>query len=471
MNNKESVGSKSVMQTGGSINSQEPPGLQVSVSDLSNNNVVKWAADKKSFRSFLIVGTGQLFSLLGSVVTNFIVVWWLTIRTNSATILSIASFLSMIPMVIVTPFAGVIADRMNRKKVMIFADSAQALLSLITIGLFFTYENPNYWYIIGLNAIRSVFQGIHQPTFYSIIPAMVPKEKLSKINGIMYLFMGLTQTLGPVIAGQLLVFFPIKIALWTDIFTFFMALVPMLAVTIPYAADKKMNEINFKEDMKIGMHTVKEIPGLIQIIIVVIFINFFISPLGVLLSYFVKVVHLGGVQEYAFISAMLQTGTIVGAIAYSLVKEIKRHIKVFLICIIIVEISYILFGNTPMGNFIFMGICAFFLGLMLPIINSTFLTLLQTIIPADKYGRVNSVLDTMSMLIFPFSMLIAGPIAELITVRMLFTIGGVLSLIIVVWSYFGTDVKDIDYLSLYTEDKDEKSTEKSPETTETVNNR
>ena len=92
---------------------------------------------KKMFRHYLYFMFGQQFSLLGSGIVGFVIAWWITIETQSAIFLSIAVFLIFLPQVIVTPFAGVLADRMNRKTIIFMVDSLQAVLTFVLFLLFF----------------------------------------------------------------------------------------------------------------------------------------------------------------------------------------------------------------------------------------------------------------------------------------------------------------------------------------------
>ena len=180
---------------------------------------------ENSFKSYLVFWSGQLFSLLGSSVTQFVIVWWITITTKSAVMLSIASFIYFMPRMISIPIAGVLADRHDRKKIIMIVDSFQALSTLSIIALF-NLEMAQPVTIMLLNGLRGLFQGFHMPTVSAIVPTMVPKEKLSRINGINYLFTSFINIIGPIVAATLLAFMPIKTMFWLDPITFIIAFIP-----------------------------------------------------------------------------------------------------------------------------------------------------------------------------------------------------------------------------------------------------
>ncbi|NVM19967.1 MAG: MFS transporter, partial [Candidatus Lokiarchaeota archaeon] len=189
-------------------------------------------ADKSSFKSYLFFWSGQLASILGSSVVYFVLLWWLVDETESAVALSIGSVSYFVPFILVSLIAGVVADRYDRKKVIFIADSLQAFSTFIMI-LFFAYGIMEYWYLYFFFAFRSICQAFHQPTQNAIIPTMVPKEKLSRINGINFLLTGVINIIGPMIGATLLIFLTVEQALWIDIITYLIAIVPLLLIKIP----------------------------------------------------------------------------------------------------------------------------------------------------------------------------------------------------------------------------------------------
>ncbi|MCK4779225.1 MAG: MFS transporter, partial [Candidatus Lokiarchaeota archaeon] len=146
-------------------------------------------ANKETFKSYLFFWSGQLFSLLGSMVVFFVIIVWIAQVYKDPMICAFASFLYVLMMTICMPFAGVIADRINRKTLILIVDSMQAFVTIILIILF-QFGVANIWIVFIFISLRSIFQAFHVPTVNAIIPTMVPKDKLSRINGINFLFTG-----------------------------------------------------------------------------------------------------------------------------------------------------------------------------------------------------------------------------------------------------------------------------------------
>ncbi|MFX1587386.1 MAG: MFS transporter [Promethearchaeota archaeon] len=402
---------------------------------------------QKTFKNYLLFWSGQLFSLFGSTVVYFAITWWITIETGNPIFLSIASFLHIISNVIVLPFAGVLSDRLNKKKLIMIADSSQVIATVFLI-IFFTLNILNIYVVFVIISIRSIFQAIHLPTFNSIIPVMVPKEKLTRINGINYLFTGLVEITAPFVGATLLLTFSVKQVLWTDLITFAIALIPLLIVRIPSVNDDKENEKrknSFIKDFKIGFKTLRLIPGLLIILTLAMFQNLLIRPITTLMSYYVNVIHSGSVLDLAIVMGFLQGSMIFGAFITSLKKKWDHQTRIYFLGLTTINIGYMMFAFVPIGSIIIIGISAVVFGLFFPIINSLYQTMIQTLVPKDKIGRITSIDFALSMAIAPIGVLGSGFLTEILGLPDLIfycaTIGIILSLI--VWFVFAK--KKIDY--------------------------
>ncbi|MHA1561253.1 MAG: MFS transporter [Promethearchaeota archaeon] len=408
-------------------------------------------SNQQTFQHYIIFWIGQLFSVLGSSVVFFALIWWITIESQSATILSLAFFFSMIPQIFVTLFAGVFIDRLDRKKIIIFADFGQALITLIII-LMFVFNIASIWGVISLMIIRNLFQAIHQPAVAAIIPVMIPKEKLSRMNVINMLITSAIYVVGPVISGILIGFLDIEnieIILWIDVGTFLLAIIPTLLITIPSVKKEPKTKtdvkISFKKEFKEGGYrAIMQIKGMFAFFISCIILNSLISPSAVLRPYFISIYHEGDAIMLSYISASIQIGMICGGLFILLRKQWKRKSMMIIVAFFIQGISYLVTSLAPKGDFLTLIIALFFFGIGFPIINSLYLTILQEVVPLDMQGRVNSIDIALSISIMPIAVLISGPIAEAIGVNYLFMILAALSLIILTIAVLFTDIRYMD---------------------------
>ncbi|MDX1797170.1 MAG: MFS transporter [Candidatus Lokiarchaeia archaeon] len=404
----------------------------------------------QTFTHYIFFWIGQLISMLGSSVTRFVIITWIGAETLSPTFLSIAFFLSALPMVIIPPLIGVYIDRWNRKITIIMADSLQAFTTFMMI-IFFMTNMANYWLIISLNVVRAICQAIHFPTVNAIIPIMIPKKHLSRMNAINYLFTGGIQILGPIIGGIFLTIvennpaIKIEHILWIDIITFGIALIPLLAITIPSVVSNsdKTKKITFIKDFKFGLNVLKSVKSFLILIIFISFINLLNMPFSTQLLLFVLINHSGTVLDYSIITALLQIGFVIGAIIATVKKHWKHKELIILYSCFIGITGYSLLTIAPKGYFIMMAIGALIQGFMIPIANTMFLTILQTKIPAETQGRVFSIVASIAAAVTPLGMLISGPIADLIGIQLLFIFALYLQFVAIVITWYFTDLKNI----------------------------
>ncbi len=404
------------------------------------------SADRSTFRSYLFFWAGQLFSLLGSLIVFFVLFVWIVDVTQNQSLLSIANFIFLVPMLIITPFAGVISDRYNRKSLILIVDSLQAYFTLM-LTIFFIYDVAEIWIVFIFIGIRSIFQSFHSPVVGAIMPSMVPKDKLSRINGINYFFTGIIQLIGPAVGATLLFFFPIQIVIWADIVTFFIALVPILLIKIPKVKIEVENgkKNSFFKDMKVGFTVIKTIPGLLSIMFVAMLLNMLIQPLTVLMPYFIKITHGGNNFMLALIEMLLQAGMIIGAIIPSIKKKWNNSIRTMFIGIVVLNIGYLMYAISPIGFYPLMGSGAFILGLVLPIINTIVLTVVQRSVPQNKMGRVFSILNTLSMIASPIGAIVSGPLSEIFGISWLYFYCAILGIIVSIFVYLFTSIRHLDY--------------------------
>ena len=407
-------------------------------------------ATSKTFIGYLIFWLGQLFSILGSSIIHFVIVWWITVVTGNAVLLGFANFMGMLPLIVLTPIFGVFIDKWNRKIIIAIADFGQALITFWIIMLFFLGIEAIIP-IIFINSLRGVCQAFHFPTIKAIIPIMVPKDKLSRMNAVDYLFNGIIHIAGPVIAAILLAYLPIEIILWADILTFAIAIIPLLIIKIPPVIKDKVEEkqFSFLKDFSLGLDGLTQVPGLVILLILISVINFLGQPFGTLLPLFVESNHSGEASDLAVVMVLMQIGMIIGAIVASSKKDWKNRVMVISSCISISVIGYVISALSPPGNFILIGIGGMIRAGMVPLINTNFLTIIQLHVPPEKQGKVMSIVVSLAWAVIPLGSLVSGPIAEAIGIVSLYLTFAILEIFTVIIILLVTDVRKVRYKTIY----------------------
>lgn len=212
--------------------------------------------------TFFIIG--QFLSMFGSMIVQYAITWHVTLMTQSGNILTLFTCASLLPMVIISPFSGVWADRYNKKHMIIYSDGAIALVTLFVAILYFL-GFQSIWLLLIAVIARSLGQGIQQPAVGSLIPQMVPKDALTRFNGIQSATQSLTMFAAPMVSGALLTFLSLKYIFLIDIVTAIIGIsIVFFCVKISHVMKQKEPEtganIYFKE-MMVGFSYIKKQVG------------------------------------------------------------------------------------------------------------------------------------------------------------------------------------------------------------------
>ena len=183
-------------------------------------------------RSFFTVWVGQALSLVGSRAGGFALVWWLTERSGSGTVLATASMVAMLPQVFLGPFIGALVDRWNRQRVMIVADSLIALFSAWLAYLFWTGD-LQIWHVYVIMFVRSLGGTFHHPAMQASTSLMVPQEQLSRVAGMNQTLQGVMSIATPPLGALLMSILPLHWIMAIDVITAAFAVVPLFFVHIP----------------------------------------------------------------------------------------------------------------------------------------------------------------------------------------------------------------------------------------------
>ena len=187
----------------------------------------------KNWKSqFIIVALGQAISMLGSHGVQFALIWWLAEKTSSPLMLGISGIVAYLPMSLFSPISGIVADRYNRKFISIFSDMSMGITALIYAVLLFFFDLP-VWTVFVMLCVRGIGSTFQQPAIQSIIPQLVPKDQLVKINGWMQLLNSGSFLLGPVIGASLYAIFPMAVVLMSDVVGAILASIALAVVKIP----------------------------------------------------------------------------------------------------------------------------------------------------------------------------------------------------------------------------------------------
>ena len=388
--------------------------------------------NKKWKGVFARVWVGQAFSLFGSSLVDFALIWWLTEQTGSEAILALSTLITLVPRMLLGPFAGSLIDRMKRKVVMICADG---LIALVTLGLLilFKYSEVGTVTIMIVLFLRSMGAMFHQPAAMSMTALLVPEDQLSRIGGLDRVLSGMMSIVAPIAGAFLIDLFTIEAVLYIDIVTATLAVVTLATARICEPVTVHENTSVLYET-KIGLKYVLDSKSVFFVVMTCTLANIFCGPAISMKSLLVTKVFNGGVMELSCVTAASGIGIVIGGIIMGLWGGFSRKLITSALGWMGVGITSIITGIIPGSAFNVMVASMFFCSVGIAIGSASLEAFYQSSIPVAFQGRVFSVLNTLDNLSVPFGLLIAVILGDNISIQFWYIMMGVSHLLLgILW--------------------------------------
>ena len=385
------------------------------------------SAKSISMRPFFAIWTGQVFSLLGSELVQFALVWWLTTTTGSATVLALATMMAVLPRVFVSPVAGALVDRWNRRSIMMAADGFSAL-AVVALGVLFALDAIQVWHIYTLMFLRSACAAFHWPAMQASTSLMVPEKHLSRVAGLNQALQGLGMIAAPPLGALLLELLPMQGILAVDVTTAILAIAPLLFIQVPQPerspAAGEASHASVVADLREGLRFLRKWPAMLAIVGIAMVVNLLIYPALSLQPLLVTEHFYGDALHLAWMQSAFGVGMVAGGITLGIWGGFKRRAVTGLLALALNGVGLIIVGLAPTGAFPLAVGASLFAWFMNPFANGAIFALLQTTVPADMQGRVFTLVQAGAGAMIPLGLLIAGPVADALGVQSWFLIAG-----------------------------------------------
>lgn len=379
-------------------------------------------------KKVVIFLTGQTITTFGSFLVQYAIMWHLTLSTKSGVVLALAAVFGFLPQAIVSVFAGVWADRVNRKLMIIVSDSVIALATL-GLALLMLSGVKDLWLIFLVMAVRSVGAGVQMPALSALLPQIVPADQLMRVNGINSSIQSALGLLAPVAAAAVYAYMSLEAILFIDVATAIiglslLALVPVPTLARVASADKPSYFTDLKDGITyiFGNPLVRWVMAIFGIVFLLIVAPSNLSPLMVVRNFGTEVWMLT-VLEIAFGVGMLIGGILISVFA----AKIDR--------LGAIVTTSILFGLLAIGmgfttNLIVFYSLFFVIGVIVPAFSTSAFTLLQETVEPERQGRVFGFVGIVMSTAMPLGMAILGPLADVVSVELLLIITGAMTVLI-----------------------------------------
>lgn len=386
--------------------------------------------NEKWKRNVFVFLASQAISLFGSSLVQYAITWHITLTTNSGVYATISIICGFLPTFFLSPFAGVWADRYNRKTLIIIADSSIALCTLILAILFLNGKQHIGFLFVALT-IRALGSAVQTPCVGAMLPDIAPEQHLTRINGINNSINAAINLASPLLGAFLLNKSKLENIFFIDVFT------ALIAVTVVFfflkvAKKEKRESLNIKDyfnDLKLGFSYIKSQKFLTHIFIYIGIFYILMAPPAFLTQLQVKRSYGGGPNELAMLEVVFAIGMIIGGIVISAWGGFKNKVNTIAFSLAIFALTTIAMGiKTNLTIYlVFMGLC----GVSVPIFNTPATTLLQQKVAPEFMGRVFGVFTMLSSSLMPIGMLIFGPIADLILIEWILLFCGIFMLLLI----------------------------------------
>jgi DHA3 family macrolide efflux protein-like MFS transporter len=406
----------------------------------SVNDGIKW---KKRFFS---IWTGQAFSLLGSELVSFALVWYLTIETESATVLALSTLVALLPRIVLGPVFGSLVDRWNRRLTMIFAD---ALVAVATVGLalLFAFDIVEVWHIYALLLVRSMAGSLHGVAMGASTSLMVPVEHLTRIQGFNQFLNGGLSVIAAPLGAVLLDVLPMQGVLAIDVATAIIAIIPLVFTDVPQP-DRKPKTEGEKDsvwiDMKEGLSYMRTRTGLMVIVGMAMVINLVLTPASSLMSLLVREHFNGEAIQYGLFNSSFGLGVIGGSLLLGVWGGFKNKMVTSMIGIFGIGAGILALGVLP-GNAFYIALAFGVLaGLTIPLANGGIGAVMQSTIAPGMQGRVMGLTNAGAAAMSPLGLLVAGPVADNFGIQVPFLVSGLIIILMGIYGLMSSAVMNVE---------------------------
>jgi MFS transporter, DHA3 family, macrolide efflux protein len=379
---------------------------------------------------FFAIWSGQAFSLVGSGLVQFALVWWLAKASGSATVLALGTLLSLLPQILLGPIAGACVDRWNRRMVMIVADGAIAL-GTVVLGVLFWLGWVQTWHIYAIMLLRAIGGTFHWPAMSASTPLMVPDEQLTRVAGMNQTLQGVMSIITPPLGALAMSAMPLYGVLAIDVLTATIAILPLCFISVPQPRRLAVSgvvggKVSLWGDMLAGLRYVWSWPGLLAICALAMVINFLLMPAFALLPILVSKHFRAEALQLGWLESAFGAGIIAGGVLLSAWGGFKRRMSTSMLGVAGTGLGVLLVGLAPAQG---MGVALagmLLAGVAMPIANGPLFAVVQGTVDPAMLGRVMTLIGAATSAAAPLGVALAGPLADAIGARFWFIVGGIL---------------------------------------------
>lgn len=364
-------------------------------------------------RGFVLVCIGQFFSMLGTAMTVFALSIWAWEQTGQVTALSMVTFFGFAPMVLLSPVAGALVDRWDRRRTMMMSDAGAGLATLFLFVLH-GLGMLQIWHLFVAAALSGIFQAFQFPAYSAAMSLMIPRAQLGRANGMLSMVESGSGIIAPIIAAFLVGIVGLSGILSIDLVTCVFAIITLALIHIPQPKQSQeaiQAKASLWKESLYGFGYIWRRPSLIGLQLVFLSVNLIATFSTALLTPFVLARSGNDPQQLSWVMAAGSVGSLAGGAFMSIWGGPKRRVYGVIGGMVLSGLlGYALIGISPILPFWMLG--SFLALFCMPILNGSNQAIWQSKVPPDLQGRVFSTRRLIAQASIPIAMVSVGPLAD-----------------------------------------------------------
>lgn len=408
---------------------------------VEDTTTIKVSPDKKGFLnlSLFLLLQGQFISMMGDMIYEIALGFWVLAFTGSPALMGTLMATSLLPGVILSPFAGVVVDRSNRKGLMILMDLIRGI-TIIIVAIAAILGLLQLWMVFLAGIILGIGGAFFGPAVMSVLPQMVPRDKLTNVNSLFGVSNTGADILGNSLGGILYVLIGAPLMFLLNGISFILSGISISFAKIPKNRESKITTENFISDLKESTQFVWKLKGLLYILLIFSIFSFLVHIAVVLLIPLFQFTPGLGAAKYGIAVACFTAGVFMGMVVLSTVNvHPSKKATLMLISLTISNLCLILFALTT--QFYLMALLLLIAGLSQSVVNVFILSSIQSVVPDQMMGKVMGLVGTLTLALTPLAMVTGGLLAEIFPIRTIFLVCFVGSFLVFINLFFIKSVR------------------------------
>lgn len=390
--------------------------------------------EKRWKQKIILIWLGQSLSLLTSSVMQMAIIWYITLETGSAVMLTFATIAGFMPQALLGAFTGPFIDRHAKKKVLMGSDSFVALASLV-LAAFAFFDNLPIWLILLILALRSLGTAFHEPASQAITPLFVPRDYLAEYAGYSQAFDSLCMLLSPAIAIVLYVVMDLWVMMVLDVFGALFAVTILFFVPFPkeILAKKSEKGESLWKETKEGIKVLRGEEGILALIVLGMLYSVIYCPVGSLYPH-ITINYFGGTTaQSGLVEVLFSVGSLVGAFLLAKVARKLPKLWGMIASIVLYGTGVLIIGFLKPDGFVIFAVLSLIMGLSIPFYHGIHRAIFQMTLPQEFLGRAFAISQSSKRLGMPVGLLLGGFFADGAGINMMFRVAGLLALCLALW--------------------------------------